>query len=269
MSKPFRIYLLSVAGLLIAVLAYHSISHRRGASIKANVPAQPKVVAARTLSTGADKPAAGGWGGTGGVVRLAPNQVLATVNGHEIKLADVLPVGTNGSQRDLEISVQDLKFFLKRAVDRELIFQTAKERGLALNDSQNQQLANMIAMRNQPEPGGIARLNTTEAQRELEMQDAEAFMLQTALMAAQGMSPNVTDNQVLAYYQEHQSQFGDLPVDEAARAQAWAKIDYDIRQELASATRASYNDRLAAYMNQMEFSAHVETTALDPLLTPL
>jgi hypothetical protein len=174
-----------------------------------------------------------------------------------------MPVNTNGSPQDLEVSAQDLNFLLKRAVDRELIFQTAKARGLTLNDSENRQLANLNSMRNQPEPGGIARLNVNEAQRALEMQDSMAFMLQTELMAAQGVSPNVTEDQVAAYYQANQSQFGDLPSDEVARAQAWAKIDFAIRQQLAAATRASYNDKLAAYMNQMESSASIVMASLD------
>ena len=263
MTKAFRIYLLVVAGLLIAVLAYHSAGSRRESSVQANVPVQTNLAVAAPVKSGVS--AAGKPSAAERVLQLRPDQVLASVNGHEIKLGDVVPVSTNASQRDVEVSVQDLKYFLKRAMDRELIFQAAKERGLALNDSQHQQLANMTAMRNQPEPGGIARFNTTGAQRELELRDSEAFMLQTTLMAAQGASPNVTEDQVVAYYQDHQTQFGGLPVDEASRTPEWEKIDFGIRQQLAAAARASYNEKLAAYMKQVESSANIVMTPLDQL----
>jgi hypothetical protein len=257
MSKPFSIFLLAMAGLLLAVLAYHhSISSRQNAPVQAST-----AVTAPGKSNAAATPFATAKGVATDVLRLRPDQVLAMVNDHAIKLGDVIPVTTNGSQ--VEISLQDMKFFLKRAVDRELIFETAKQQGVTLNDAQNQQLANLNSMRNLPEPGGIAKLNSSWAQRELEMEDAQAFMLQTTLMAAQGASPNVTEPQVEAYYLDHQSQYGELPVDDTARAQAWAKIDFQIRQELAAATRTSYNDKLAAYMNQMESSAKIEMTALD------
>ncbi len=261
MSKPFRIYLLGIAGLLIAVLAYRAVSRRQSSP----VPANAVVTVPGKSSIGADKSSTGAGVGAGAtdVFRLRPDQVLALVNGHAIKLGDVMPVGTNGSQSDVEVSVQDLKFLLKRAVDRELIFQTAKEAGVTLNEAQNQQLAHLSSIRNLPEPGGIAQFNSTAAQRELEMRDAQAFMLQTTIMATQGASPDVTEPQVEAYYLEHQSQFGSLPVDETARTRAWAKIDFEVRQQLAAATRANYNDKLAAYMNQMESSAKIVMTVVD------
>ena len=257
MSKPFRIFLLGTAALLIAVLAYHSISRRQTSPVPALVEATTPGGSNATAEKLSTSPRA-----ATGVFRVRPDEVVAMVNGHAIKLADVVPVVTNGSQGVMEISEQDMKFLLKRAVDRELIFQTAKERGLSLNDAQIQQLEKFKSVRDLPEPGGIAKLNSTGPQQELEMRDAQAFMLQTSLMAAQGASPNVTETQVEAYYMDHQYEYGDLPVDDAARSQAWAKIDYAIRQQLAGATRASYNDKLVAYMNEMEASANIVVTEL-------
>ena len=88
-------------------------------------------------------------------------------------------------------------------------------------------------MRNQPEPGGLAKLNGGDAQRNLDLRDNQAFMLQTELMAAQGASPDVSEEQVTAYYQAHQSELGGLPAEEPARSQAWAKLDFGIREQLA------------------------------------
>jgi hypothetical protein len=254
MSKLFRIYLLGVAGLLFAVLAFHATSRRQSSPIQANAPVKASAPAGKSASLEGAAPR---------VLRLRPDQVLAMVNGQAIKLGDVVAVSTNASQPDVEVSAQDLKYLLKRAVDRELIFQTAKERGLTLNDAQNRQLANLQSVRSLPEPGGIAKINSTTAQRDLEMRDAQAFMLQTSLLAAEGASPNVMEPQVEAYYLDHKLQFGELPVDPAARAQTWAKIDFQIRQELAAATRVSYNDKLAAYMDQVEASANIVMVSLD------
>jgi hypothetical protein len=263
MSKPFRIYLLA-AGLLIAFLTYHFEGHRQAPSIQTShaAPATPGESSA-VVARSSNGPAA-----EGRALWLRPDQVLATVNGQPIKLAEVVPVDTNNNQGEIEVSVQALKYLLKRAVDRDLVFQTAKDRGLTLNDSQYQQLANLRSMRNLPEPGGIAKLNSSAAQGNLELQDAQAFMLQTSLLAAEGASPDVTESQVEAYYLQHRSQFGDLPVDDAARARAWAGIAYEIRQQLAATTRANYNEQVAAYMKQMESSANIVLTALDqPLNT--
>ena len=264
MSMPFRVFLLAVAGLMIAILGYHLHgSHKR--ALVQNVPV---TVPVQSSSSAVGNPSTREEVATNGLLHLRPDRVLATVNGRQIKLGDVVPLNGNDNGRELEISSQDIKFLLKRAVDRELIFQTAKEQRLMLNDAQYQQLANLSAMRNQREPGGIARLNLAGTERELERLDSEAFMLQTALMAARGATPNVTEEQVTAYYQEHQSQFGDLPADETARARAWSKMDFGIREQLAAATRASYNDKLAAYMKQVESSANIVMAPLDqPLNT--
>lgn len=54
-------------------------------------------------------------------------------------LRDVVTISRNVTQLGIEVSVQDMKFLSKRAVNWELIFQTAKERGLTPDDAQNQQ----------------------------------------------------------------------------------------------------------------------------------
>jgi len=252
MIKPCRLFLLVSALLLAAILSFHRFSTRPGASSPAAVAAV-RVEAAPPLAN--QNP----------TVRLRPDQVLVTVNGRRIELRDIVPISGNETQRDLEISAHDMKYLLKRAVDRELIFQAAQKWGVQLNDSQNQQLANYDQMRRQPEPGGIASLNVNPAQQELEMQDSKAFLLQTSLMADQGASPNVTEDQVMGYYQAHQAEFDALPADETARQQAWAKIDFAIREQLTATVRASYNEKLAAYMNQVESSATIVTTPLASL----
>ncbi len=187
------------------------------------------------------------------VVRLHPDQLLATVNRHPIRVLDALPTGD--TNQEIAISARDLKFFLHRAVQRELIFEAAHHRGIDLDESQNQQLATMQAMRNQPEPGGLARLNSDPASQRMEAMDARAFMLQTAIMAAQGVSPNVSEDQVRDYFQQHPSEFASLPGPPAADNPAWQDLDFQIRNQLAASVRSNYNQQLATYMRQMESSA--------------
>ena len=191
------------------------------------------------------------------MVELSPTQVLAAVNGRELKLADIVPTTSRDSKVTLDKATWD--YYLKRAVDRELIFETAKTKGISLDNSQYEQIAKKQSMKNQPEPGGIAKLNDTPEARQLEMQDDMAFMLQTTLMAQQGDSPDVSESQALAYYQQHQSEFDVLPADPAERELAWARLDAQIRKQLEPSVRAAYNSQLADFMQGLEARANVFT----------
>ena len=190
------------------------------------------------------------------VIRLRPDEVLATVNGHDLRVEDVF--ATKSAEGEMEVGAEAYRFLLDRAIDRELVLQNASAHGVALNESQREQLAAMKAARNRFEPGGIRRLNDSEHGSELEARDAEAFMLQTKLLSLAGASPNVTDEQVLAFYHEHSAQFGELPSDPASHDEAWKEIDFRIRQQLASTVRADYQTQLAGFMNQLRSSATLQ-----------
>lgn len=198
------------------------------------------------------------------LVRLSPDQVLATVNGTEIRLSDIVPLGTNGAQ--ITLDKVTLNYYLKRAVDRDLILQKAQQQGIALDESEHERLSALQAERNQPEPGGIARLNYTSASSQMEMQDSAAFMLQTTLMAAEGASPNVTEDQVAAYYNQHQSQFGGMSLESLqSDPQTWQQVEVEIRNELAPSVRANYNIQLGNFMRSLESQANVTITPLASL----
>jgi hypothetical protein len=244
---PVRILWLTIAGLLLAVVAWHAFVSQVGAPAQASgTDPQPSKAAASAASVDVTPAAAAVTADH--LLHLQPDQVLATVNRRPIRVADALPAGAN---QQIDISPQELKFFLDRAVDRELIFETAQKQGITLDESQNRQLAEMQAMRNQPEPGGLAKLNNDPAARQMEALDAKAFMLQTALMAARGDSPNVSEDQVLDYLQHHPSEFGNFS------GQPSADMDFAIRTQLATPVRSTYNQALAAYMQQIESSADV------------
>ena len=242
---PARTLWLTLTGLVLVVIVWLALVSQVGAPVPATgIPPPP--------TTAGPKPAAPPETAET-VVRLHPEQVLATVNHHEIRVGDALPA--SGTNQEIAISSRDLKFFLHRAVQRELIFEAASKQGIDLDESQNQQLANMQAMRNQPEPGGIARMNSDPASQQMETLDARAFMLQTAIMAARGASPNVSEDQVRDYFQQHASDFANLPGQPSADNPAWQDLDFQIRNRLAASVRSNYNQELAAFMQQMESSA--------------
>ena len=192
------------------------------------------------------------------VLQINSDVVLASVNGHALTAADVLPPGSSNQV----ISQKVCEYYLHRAIDRELIFQTAKAKGIELDESQKQQIADFKTMRGQHGPGVAQELNGGAAQLAFEERDAEAFMLQTSLLERSGASPNVTADQVLAYYQQHASDFGELPTDEPAHSQAWQIIDEQIRHKLASDVRSHFQVQLVDYMQQMKSGANIQLTPL-------
>lgn len=192
------------------------------------------------------------------VLNLKPEAVLASVNGRSLKAQDVLPPGSSNQPVSLEVC----EYFLQRAIDRELVFQTARSQGVELDPSQKQQMENFKTMREQRGPGLVSDLNGGAPELSFESRDAEAFMLQASLMEKSGASPNVTAEQVNAYYQQHLPDFGELPADEQARHDAWNNIDFQIREKLASGVRSDFQNRLADYMKQLEAKADIQRTPL-------
>ena len=194
-------------------------------------------------------------------LKINPDTLLGLVNGHALTAANVLPPGSFNQP----VSLNVCQYFLQRAIDRELILQTAKAQGLALDTSQRQQMVDFQTTREQHGPGLVRDLNGGAAEVSFEMRDAEAFMLQTSLMEKLGASPNVTAQQVQAYYREHASQFGELPADESGRKDVWSTIDYQIRQILAANVRSDFQQKLANYMNHLKTAANIELTPLASL----
>ncbi len=197
----------------------------------------------------------------GPALNINPNTVLASVNGHALTAQEILPPGYSNQP----VSLEACKYFVQRAIDRELILQAAKAQGLALDDSQHQQMLDFETTREQHGPDLVRSLNDSAAEIVFEMRDAEAFMLQTSLLQRAGASPNVTSQQVLNYYQQHASEFGELPADGFARQEAWDKIDYYIRQTLASKERSDFQTKLTDYMNRLKSDSNIELTPLASL----
>jgi hypothetical protein len=195
------------------------------------------------------------------VLMVRPNQVLAKVNGTPITLWDLIPLqSTNNAQQQIDPATYN--YFLQRAINRELIMQAAKADGITLSDSQQQQLDKLQAARQEPEPGLVSKLTVNAAEVEFDLRDAQAFMLQTSIMAAAGLTPNVTPDRVEQYYQQHIDEFGTLPTDPQASQQAWQAIDMQIREQLAAGVRADYQMQLDTYMNGLKTKANIVVTPL-------
>jgi hypothetical protein len=250
--------------LVIAVLAITGVTlslrfHRRTAEpqpVVAPEPGSNKAKPVELLSAGKTNTTAQAQ--TNRVYRLRADRVLATVNGIPLTLRDLVPLSsTNGEQ---EIAPEAYQYFLDRAINRELIIQTAKAQGVTLTDAQGEQLARTRMAREQSEPGLVGKLTVNAAQIEFESRDAAAFMLQTSLMARMGASPNVMPEQVETFYRDHIAEFGELPADAAERQAAWQRIDIQIREQLANQTRSQYNKQLQQYMDALRQGARITMT---------
>jgi hypothetical protein len=204
-------------------------------------------------------PSNGVAGGDSGepAIRINAARRLASVNGKELKLADLTPLNPAATNQDAQFSPATYRYLLDRAVNRELILQTAKAQGVELDESRREQLDQFRMLRKQSEPGLVQALNVDQGRVDFETRDAEAFMLQTELLVRTGASPNVSAEEVQEYYRQHGSEFPGLPADEPARSETWAEIDFQIRTQLSPIKRATFQNQLAAFMNQIKSSANI------------
>ena len=255
------IWLLMAAVVAVMVLlVYWQVSSR---AIAPSPPIEVQGVASYpTTNMAVEQSHAGGIQTTNKVFLARPNQVLATVNGTPITLGNLIPLQSSNSVAEQQIDAVTYDYLLQRAISRELVLQAAKAQGVVLNQSQEEQLAKLRAVREQPEPGLVGKLNVDAAEIDFELRDAQAFMLQTSLMAQAGAAPNVTPDQVEQYYKAHIAEFGGLPADPQARQQAWQTIDIQIRGQLAAGTRTEYQQQLDAYMAKLKAKANIVVTPL-------
>ena len=248
--------LIAVIGLLSYAIRKPNAADRRTAHpIAANASNETKAHASAVAYIDYQPPSANT---PAHVLKINPDAILAVVNGRALKAQDLLPPGASNQLVSMEVC----KYLLQRSIDRELIFQTARAQGLDLDESQKQQILDFKTTRGQTGPGLVQDLNAGASEISFESQDAEAFMLQTSLMEKSGASPNVTSEQVHSYYQQHASEFGELPTDENAKPGVWNNIDFQIREKLASAVRSDFQNRLVEYMKQLKANADIQLTSL-------
>lgn len=184
-------------------------------------------------------------------VVIDPADVLARVNGIELRLGDLMTVEP-GDREPRPVGADALRYLLDRAIDRELVVQAARARGVTLDPAQQAQLADERRQLDSPGPGVISDRTRTPAYVAFDVRDSEGLMLQANLVAASGApSPHVTTAQVDAYYQAHRADFPPLPTDPAARSAAWTSIDVAIRTQLADAQAEHYRAAVAAFLRDL------------------
>lgn len=264
--NPIR-WLAVVALVIVCLIAYLRFNPVSSKSPHVALPSTNETPAAPQAPTPLPGPSTAGGLATGTdtnkVYRIRADKVLATVNGVQIKLGDLVPLVNTNADAVMPLDAVSYNYFLDRAINRELIMQLAKAQGVGLTEAQQQRLYNLQAQREQPEPGLVAKLNYSSADLELQLRDTEAFMLQTAMMAQRGLSPNVTPAQVEKYYQDHATQFGEEPSDPQARKQWWLNVDIAIRELMQKQVRDDYNSAVNTVMDAARTRAQVDTANLE------
>lgn len=200
-------------------------------------------------------------GETGQVVHVYPQQVLATVNGSALTLKDLAGIPQMKNSKDQAISHHMYDFLLKRAIDRELVFQAARAQGIVLSPEQVEQLARIKAEVEQHSPE-VLDLTMSPERAALDLRDAEGRMLLVNMATQSGVpSPDVSPGQVQAYYEAHKSEFPELPADPAEAQGAMRAIDLQVRRKLASETMASHQAGVDTLLGQMRTSATIQVTS--------
>lgn len=192
------------------------------------------------------------------VVRVKPGRVLAIVNGQNIQLKDLIPMPAEKTGKEQVFASAMYEHLLKRAVEREIAFQAARAQGVELTETQRQQLAEARARSETKEQGVFDDLHYNPASVEFQERDFSALLLQATLAEKAGVpSAHVTPELVEAYYQQHQAEYGQLPVNPESRQSAWEKIDGEIRVKLAKQVRTDHEENFKQFVENLKAAAKV------------
>ena len=193
-------------------------------------------------------------------IRIAPNEILATVNGADISLQDLIPL--KPGQGAATLSREDYAYRLNEAIERRLVAQSAAQQGIVLTAGQQQNveairsrhLADIEAYRQQ----GATWTSVTEEQIEFEAARAAAILLQQNLMAKAGAPPlQPSQEQIGDYYQAHRAELGELPEDPDQRNAAWQKIQLEIRRILDPQLQAEHLAWREKFLTGLKSSANI------------
>jgi hypothetical protein len=169
----------------------------------------------------------------GKVVTIRPGQVLATVNGVQITLKDLIPV--RGDHAEAIMTEEEFEARLARAIDRELTFQAAANQKLELTPVQQASLDRIRADYDaRLKDTAVKWSSVTPEQIEFEVREMTARQFQATMVeAGTGIGPHITPAQVEQYYQNHLREYGELPSSPEDREVVWQHIDFEIRRTLA------------------------------------
>jgi hypothetical protein len=189
-------------------------------------------------------------------VAVRASQVVLVVNGTAVTGRQLVPFRASDPAAQ-EMTPEMFAFLRQRAIDRELVFAEARRQGVELSAAQ---LAQVEEARR-----AAAAEGDDPAQLDFDETDLRARLLQTALLDRAG-APLAFAGQddVDRYYREHGDEFEPLPEESAARAEARARIDLQIRELLANQASARYRQEARAYLDHLQAVAQVSVPA-DPL----
>lgn len=192
----------------------------------------------------------------GGLLRVEPGEMLATVNGVPLELKDLLPLSPESAATGRILSAERYAFLLERAVDREITLQQARVQGVDLTDLQREQLAKLRARSERPQANVFDDLQQNPANADFEERDATALLLLANLAEQAGVpARHVTAAQVEDHYQRHQAAYETLPADVVQRQAAWERIEREIRVKLAAPTQTRHDEALENHLKQLRASA--------------
>jgi hypothetical protein len=193
------------------------------------------------------------------MVTVRPDTVLATVNGTALALGDLMAINP-AVVTQKSIRADAYSHLLDLAIERELTFQTAKARGVELDDLQKQNLEEIRA-------AALSRAHApympadydAEAQAAFEVRVGTVQMLQNTLLGEAGPPAQyVTPAQVQEYYEAHQSEFDPLPRNAAAREKAWLPIETGIRNQLISKVYIQHEKNRRQLLEELRAAATIE-----------
>lgn len=188
--------------------------------------------------------------------RISPDTALAVVNGVTIVGKDLAPFSNTAEQ---SMGEEMLTFLLNRAIDRELVFQAARQEKVELDEAGQRELDRVRASLFKKDPSVIKPAQPDPATVEFAHRDATALLLRTALLNKAAIAaPIVTRAMVDQYYSDHTTTYGELPADPAARDEAWRKIELQIRNELVLQRMAEYAEDTADYLQRLRANANVQ-----------
>ena len=193
------------------------------------------------------------------VVRVKPEQVLATVNGVAITLKDLVPLPKEKTGSEQMMSAEMYDFLFHRAVERELTVQAARAQGVELTEDQKKRLAEIRARSEERAPDVFDTVQQNPENTEFEQRDLAGLLLRSSLAERAGVpSPHVTPEQVEGYFQQHRSEYAQLPVEPADRPrEAWQAADAEIRMKLASAIQAAHDEQMRKFVDDLKANANI------------
>lgn len=192
------------------------------------------------------------------VIALRPGQVLATIRGVQVLAAD-LGLSFPGDGQPLQVASPMFDYLLARAIQREVVLQEARAKGVELEDPQKRRVEAALASAEAVDPRVFDGKQGSTQGTEQRRRDLTAAALQVELFQRSGAPPaSVTAEQVERYYQEHQDSLGALPASADARRAAWAQLELRIRDRLAGPSEAAWQKAQQEYLLRLVAAAGVQ-----------